>query len=100
MDDFGTGYSSLAYLKNLPAEKLKLDRAFVVDLPHDYRALCVARAVTRLAQDMGITVVAEGVESVEQYDLLAEVGVSFMQGFYLARPMGEPSLLAWLKDRP
>ena len=99
MDDFGTGYSSLAYLKNLPAEKLKLDRAFVVDLPHDYRALCVARAVTRLARDMGIAVVAEGVESAQQYDVLAEIGVTSIQGYYLARPMAEPALLAWLKEK-
>jgi diguanylate cyclase (GGDEF)-like protein len=96
LDDFGTGYSSLACLKDLPASKIKLDRAFVVDLPNDTRSICVAKAVSRLAADLGITIVAEGVETAEQYECLCQAGVTAIQGFYLARPMGELELQKWL----
>ncbi len=96
LDDFGTGYSSLACLKDLPAAKIKLDRAFVVDLPLDRRSFGVARAVSQLATDLGISVVAEGVETAEQLQVLGEAGVTAVQGFYLARPMAEAALLDWL----
>jgi diguanylate cyclase (GGDEF)-like protein len=96
LDDFGTGYSSLACLKDLPAGKIKLDRAFVIDLPHDRRSFGVAKAVSQLAADLGITVVAEGVETAEQYESLCQAGVSAIQGFYIARPMGELELLKWI----
>jgi EAL domain-containing protein (putative c-di-GMP-specific phosphodiesterase class I) len=96
LDDFGTGYSSLACLKDLPASKIKLDRAFVVDLPHDYRSFGVARAVSQLANDLGISVVAEGVETEAQLQSLREAGVTAVQGYHIARPMGETALLDWL----
>lgn len=98
LDDFGTGYSSLACLKNLPAQKLKLDRAFVIDLPEDARSYGVAKAVTQLAGDLGISVVAEGVETEQQYGILSKIGVTAMQGFHIARPMPEAALLDWLED--
>lgn len=96
LDDFGTGYSSLACLKDLPAGKIKLDRAFVIDLARDRRAFGVARAVVQLAGDLGVAVVAEGVETEEQLQLLGEAGVTAVQGFHLARPMSESDLLDWL----
>lgn len=96
LDDFGTGYSSLACLKDLPAAKIKLDRAFVVDLPDDYRSLGVARAVAQLAGDLGISVVAEGVETEAQLNALRDAGVTAVQGYYIARPMGEAELFNWL----
>lgn len=96
LDDFGTGFSSLACLKDLPAHKIKLDRAFVVGLPNDRRAFSVAKAVAQLASDLGITVVAEGVETAEQYESLCEAGVTAIQGFHVAHPMGEAQLLNWL----
>ncbi len=96
LDDFGTGYSSLACLKDLPASKIKLDRAFVVDLPNDMRSFCVAKSVSQMAADLGITLVAEGVETVEQYDCLRQAGVTVIQGYFLARPMGEMELQKWL----
>jgi diguanylate cyclase (GGDEF)-like protein len=99
LDDFGTGYSSLGCLKDLPASKLKLDRAFVLDLPHDRRSFSVVKAVTQLALDLGMTVVAEGIETREQYDSLCEAGVTAIQGFYLARPMSASAFLAWLSER-
>lgn len=96
LDDFGTGYSSLACLKDLPAGKIKLDRAFVTDLPHDRRSFGVAKAVSQLAGDLGITVVAEGVETAEQYESLCEAGVTAIQGFFVAHPMSETELQKWL----
>ncbi len=99
IDDFGTGYSCLAVLKDLPAGKLKLDRAFVSGLPEDRRSYSVARAVVRLALDLGMSVVAEGVETAAQHEALCEAGVTAIQGFHLARPMAEAALEAWLIAR-
>lgn len=99
IDDFGTGYSCLANLKDIPAGKLKLDRAFVTVLPEDVRALSVVRAVTQLGHDLGMTIVAEGCETQEQIDVLLDAGVDAIQGFFHARPMPEESLLPWLQNR-
>ncbi len=99
IDDFGTGYSCLANLKDIPAKKLKLDRAFVTVLPEDRRALAVVRAMTQLGHELGMSVVAEGCEKQSEIDSLLEIGVDAIQGFFYARPMPEDSLLAWLKNR-
>lgn len=99
IDDFGTGYSCLANLKDIPAKKLKLDRAFVTVLPEDRRALAVVKAMTQLGHELGMTVVAEGCERKEEIDALLEVGVDAIQGFFYARPMPEESLLPWLQTR-
>jgi EAL domain-containing protein (putative c-di-GMP-specific phosphodiesterase class I) len=99
IDDFGTGFSCLANLKDLPATKLKLDRAFVKVLPADKRAYAVVKAMTRLAQELGMTVVAEGVETQEQMDCLVHARVDAIQGYLQARPMTEDALLAWLQER-
>ena len=99
IDDFGTGYSCLANLKDIPAQKLKLDRAFVTVLPEDRRALAVVRAMTQLGHELGMTVVAEGCEKQTEIDALLEVGVDAIQGFFHARPMPEENLLAWLQKR-
>jgi len=99
VDDFGTGYSSLSTIKDLPATKLKLDRAFVCVLPEDRRALIVVKAMTQLARELGMTVVAEGVETQGQMDALTEAGVDAIQGYLLARPMAEDALLTWLTQR-
>lgn len=99
IDDFGTGYSCLANLKDLPAKKLKLDRAFVTVLPEDRRAQAVVRAMTLLGHELGMTVVAEGCERQEEIDVLLDAGVDAIQGFYYARPMPEAALLDWLQAR-
>jgi diguanylate cyclase (GGDEF)-like protein len=96
IDDFGTGYSCLANLKDIPATKIKLDRAFVVVLPHDRRAFAVVKALTQLGSELGMTVVAEGVEEQSQMDSLCEAGVHAIQGYIHARPMPEDALLQWL----
>lgn len=99
IDDFGTGYSCLANLKDIPAKKLKLDRAFVTVLPENRRALAVVRAVIQLAHELGMIVVAEGCERQEEIDALQNAGVDAIQGFFYAKPMPEEVLINWLKTR-
>lgn len=99
IDDFGTGYSCLANLKDIPATKLKLDRAFVIVLPHDRRAMAVVKAMAQLGKELGMTVVAEGAETQEQVNALIEAGVDCIQGYIYARPMDDLSLSSWIKER-
>lgn len=99
IDDFGTGYSCLANLKDIPAQKLKLDRAFVTVLPEDRRALAVVRAMVQLGHELGMTVVAEGCERQEEIDVLLDTGVDAIQGYFYAKPMPEYELLKWLQTR-
>jgi len=86
IDDFGTGYSSLSYLKQLPVNKIKLDRAFINDITEDEDTLAIVRAITDLARSLGKTILAEGVETVEQAQKLRELGCEQVQGFYFGRP--------------
>jgi diguanylate cyclase (GGDEF)-like protein len=99
IDDFGTGYSSLANLKDIPATKLKLDRAFVIVLPQDRRAFSVIKAMSQLGRELGMTVVAEGVEEQSQLDSLREAGVDAIQGYIHAHAMPEEALLSWFQKR-
>ena len=97
IDDFGTGYSSLANLKDLPATKLKFDRAFIRELPGDRRAFAILSAITRLAGELGMVVVAEGVETAAQLAACEAARVDATQGFLHAKPMSEEALLRWMK---
>ena len=99
IDDFGTGYSCLASMKDFPATKLKFDRAFIHALPDDKRAFAIIKAMTLLARDLGMVVVAEGVENAEQMDACTTAGVDATQGYFIGRPMGETALLSWMKAR-
>ena len=87
LDDFGSGFSSLNYLKHLPVDYLKIDRSFVKDLPEDTESRAITSSVIQLAHQLSIKVVAEGVETQQQYEFLKEKGVDFYQGFYFHRPM-------------
>lgn len=95
IDDFGTGYSSLSYLRQLPAGQLKIDRSFVNDLDSSTDARAVVDAVIRLAHALGLKVVAEGVETAAQRDILRGLGCDELQGFFFAKPMPANALLAW-----
>lgn len=95
LDDFGTGYSSLAYLKRLPIRRLKIDRSFVKDLPGDAEDAAVASATLSLARDLGLEVVAEGVETELQRDYLLERGCDSLQGFLFSRPLPVEDFEDW-----
>jgi len=97
IDDFGTGYSSLSYLRKLPASELKIDGSFVQDLGKQDDAKAIVRAAIKLAQALGRQVVAEGVETEAQQDILVRMGCDQLQGYLFARPMPAKNLLAWLK---
>jgi EAL domain-containing protein (putative c-di-GMP-specific phosphodiesterase class I) len=99
IDDFGTGYSSLSYLTELPAAQLKIDRRFISGLNTSKNAHAIVSAVIRLAHELGLRVVAEGVETLAQRDILVGLGCDELQGFYLARPMPAEALEAWTEGR-
>lgn len=87
MDDFGSGYSSITMLKTMPVDELKLDKCLVDNLAESQKAKEILKSVILLAQSLGMLVIAEGVETAEQYDCLEELGVDYIQGFYCAKPM-------------
>jgi diguanylate cyclase (GGDEF)-like protein len=98
IDDFGTGHSSLGYLKRFPIDRLKVDRSFVRDLPHNGDDVAITRAVIAMAHSLRMTVVAEGVESKDQFDLLRAEGCDEFQGYYCRPPLEEEDLLRFLVE--
>ena len=99
IDDFGTGYSALSSLKDVPAHHLKIDRAFIKDLAAGSKDIALTRAIIDLAHGLGLTVVAEGVESDEQLAILREQGCDEVQGFLIGQPLPSDKFAALL-DRP
>ena len=87
IDDFGTGFSALSYLKKYPLNKVKIDRSFVNDLPGDHGDVVLVKAIIGMAHGLGLKVVAEGVETREQWDFLKQINCDMAQGYYFGRPM-------------
>ena len=105
LDDFGTGYSSMSYLKRMPLKNLKVDQSFVKGLPHDRDNRAIVRAILSMARNLGFSVTAEGVETLEQADALKQMACDTLQGYYFSRPVPAeeiPALLGrkWLIDGP
>lgn len=97
IDDFGTGYSSLAYLKRLPVNELKIDKSFVLNMENDEGDTKIVRSTIDLGHNMGLRVVAEGIESEAVWRLLAELGCDQGQGYFMSRPIPGDQLVAWLE---
>lgn len=99
IDDFGTGYSSLSYLHQYPIDTLKIDRSFVHDMRSDKAVFGLVKSILTLRENMGIDIVAEGVEQAEEVDMLSQLNCDNAQGYYFARPMPENELGAFLDAR-
>ncbi|WP_273282944.1 EAL domain-containing protein [Methylibium petroleiphilum] len=99
VDDFGTGYSSLGHLKELPIDKVKIDRSFVQDVPQNADAAAIVRAIVQLGRSLGMTVIAEGVETEAQERFLRELGCEELQGLRIAPPLSEADLQLWAARR-
>lgn len=99
IDDFGTGYSSLVQLHRIPFSELKIDLSFVMKATTDPEALAIVEITILLGHKLGMSVVAEGIDSQETWDLLAGLGCDVGQGYFIARPMPGDQLLAWLETR-
>ncbi|MDT7571629.1 MAG: hypothetical protein QOE05_1803, partial [Actinomycetota bacterium] len=97
--DFGTGYSSMSYLKRLPVSELKVDRSFVMGMLSNLDDGILVRSVVDLGHNLGLIVVAEGVEDQETLEALAAVGCDVAQGYHLARPMGVEAFENWRAER-
>ena len=100
IDDFGTGYSSLSYLKRLPVAELKIDKSFVLDMGHDENDMVIVRSTIDLGHNLGLRVVAEGVEDGQAWDHLASLGCDAAQGFHMGRPMAAADFERWLRESP
>jgi diguanylate cyclase (GGDEF)-like protein/PAS domain S-box-containing protein len=100
VDDFGTGYSSLGHLKELPIDKIKIDRSFVHDLPANRDSAAIARAIIQMGRSLGLLVVAEGVETEAQRLFLAEQGCDGLQGLLISAPLPQAAFEAWVMSAP
>ncbi|NHZ66324.1 putative bifunctional diguanylate cyclase/phosphodiesterase [Massilia genomosp. 1] len=96
IDDFGTGYSSLAYLKRLPVDELKIDKSFVLNMENDIGDTKIVRSTIDLGHNMGLRVVAEGIESEAVWRLLAALGCDQGQGYFMSRPIAADKLVGWI----
>ncbi len=97
IDDFGTGYSSLSYLKRFPIDILKIDRAFVADLDGSGDASSLVNAIISMAESLNLDVIAEGVETGNQLDIIAQLGCDYVQGYFYAKPMAKEDLISWIE---
>jgi diguanylate cyclase (GGDEF)-like protein len=99
IDDFGTGYSSLAYLKRLPVDELKIDKSFILGMEESENDAVIVRSTIDLGRNLGLRVVAEGVETSTAWNRLASLGCDIAQGYYLSRPIPASELTEWVRAR-
>ncbi|HSH72847.1 MAG TPA: EAL domain-containing protein [Methylophilaceae bacterium] len=95
IDDFGTGYTSLASIKRLPIDEIKIDKSFITNMLSDYKEAMIVRSVIELGHNLGLTVVAEGIESRNVMETLTTLGCDEIQGYYVCKPKASEDLLAW-----
>ena len=100
IDDFGTGYSSLSYLSQLPVTEIKIDRSFVMNMAESDNDAVIVRSTIDLGRNLGLQVVAEGVETEQAWEELNQLGCTLAQGYYLSRPVPAAELTEWLMRRP
>ncbi len=100
IDDFGTGYSSLAYLKRLPADEIKIDKSFVIGMEADDNDAVIVRSTIDLAHNLGLKVIAEGVENRAVWEKLSALGCDEAQGYYMSRPLPAEDVVRWLSESP
>jgi len=98
IDDFGTGYSSLQWLTELPVTSLKVDKSFVLGMEESVCNSVIVRSTVQLGQNLGLNVVAEGVESQDAWDKLSALGCDEAQGYYLSRPCSPEALTRWMLE--
>lgn len=96
IDDYGTGYSSLSQLKNMPIDELKIDKSFILNLENDKNDLAIVKSTIELAHNIGLNVVAEGVETHESFSILKRWGCNKIQGYYISRPIDAVKFESWL----
>lgn len=99
IDDFGTGYSSLTYLRNLPIDKIKIDRSFIEEVASNDSDLTIVKSMIELSHGLGKRVLAEGVETIEQLDLLRNLGCDAVQGYFINKPLPEEKLVRYLEKK-
>jgi len=99
IDDFGTGYSSLAYLKKLPVNEIKIDKSFVTDMLTSENDAVIVKSIIDLSHNLGLNVVAEGVEDKETVDRLQSLGCDVLQGYYFSKPLSSKDFLEWLRKK-
>ena len=99
IDDFGTGFSSLSYLKKLPVRELKIDKSFVINMSHDESDAMIVHSTIDLAHNLGLIVVAEGVENQEVLERLQALGCDLIQGYHLCHPLPPDQLESWLREK-
>lgn len=97
LDDFGTGHSSLAYLKRFPIDCVKVDRAFIKDTPGNTDDVAIAKTIIAMAQALGLSTVAEGVETIDQFNLMKSIGCDQIQGYYFSRPLPAEDFLTYYR---